>query len=113
PRQGLGGWSREDIAEYLRSGRNARATASGSMQEVVYYSTSRMSDADLLAIATYIKDLPPKAPEMRAAAPREAAMRAGEAIFADTCAACHRADGTGTPRFFPRLQGDASLQSKD
>lgn len=113
PRQGLGGWSQADIAEYLRSGRNAHAAASGSMQEVVYYSTSRMSDADLLAIAAYLKDLAPRTPKMRMDAPNAAAMHAGEAIFADACSACHKMDGQGVPRFFPSLRGDASLQSKD
>src|SRR6202030_1070431 len=33
-RTGLGSWSREDIVEYLRTGRNARANAGGSMAEV-------------------------------------------------------------------------------
>ena len=48
--RGFADWSAGDIVEYLRSGRNARAAASGSMQEVVYESTSRMSDSDLAAI---------------------------------------------------------------
>ena len=113
PRQGLAAWSREEVAEYLRSGRNARTAASGAMQEVVYYSTSRMSDADLLAMATYLKDLAPKAPKPGGKPPSAAAMRAGEAIFADACAACHRANGEGVPRFFPPLAGDAALQAKD
>ncbi|MDB5693131.1 MAG: alcohol dehydrogenase [Alphaproteobacteria bacterium] len=113
PRQGLAGWDKADIAEYLRSGRNSYAAASGSMQEVIYESTSRMSDADLMAIATYLKDLPPGAPKPGGWAPTEAAMRGGAAIFADACAACHVADGSGVPRFFPPLRGDASLQSKD
>ena len=34
-------------------------------------------------------------------------------LFQSNCASCHKADGSGTPRFFPPLQGDASLQSKD
>lgn len=113
PRQGLASWSREDIAEYLRSGRNAHATASGSMQEVVYYSTSRMSDSDLLAIATYLKDLPPAAPRMRPRLAKAGQMQAGAAIFADTCAACHGSNGQGIPRIFPPLAGNASVQAKD
>ncbi|HEX5184273.1 MAG TPA: cytochrome c [Allosphingosinicella sp.] len=113
PRQGLARWSREDVAEYLRGGRNAWSTASGAMQEVVYYSTSRMSDADLLAIATYLKDLPPGAPATRVRPPRPGRMEAGAAIFADTCAACHKADGSGNPGLFPPLAGNASVQAKD
>jgi mono/diheme cytochrome c family protein len=113
PRQGLAAWDKNEIVEYLRGGRNSRATASGSMQEVIYESTSRMSDTDLAAIAAYLKDLPPLTPKPGGKAPTEAAMRAGEAIFADACAACHVSDGSGVPFFFPPLRGDASLQSKD
>ncbi len=83
------------------------------MQEVIYYSTSRMSDADLMAIATYLKDLRPGASRPGGKAPTQAAMRAGEAIFTDVCAACHKANAEGEPGFFPPLKGDVSVQSKD
>jgi mono/diheme cytochrome c family protein len=112
-RQGLASWSQADLVEYLRTGRNARAAASGSMSEVIYGSTSRMSDRDLQAIATYLKALPGAGSPSSRAPPDVAALRAGEAIYVDTCAACHRADGEGTPRFFPPLKGDASLQARD
>jgi mono/diheme cytochrome c family protein len=82
------------------------------MQEVVYLSTSRMSDSDLAAIATYLKTLP--AHEVKGVKPpSEAAMRAGQAIFADTCAACHGSNGEGQPRHFPPLVGDAAVQARD
>jgi mono/diheme cytochrome c family protein len=113
PRQGLGGWSKADLVEYLRGGRNGHAAASGSMGEVIYFTTSRMSDADLSAIAAYLKDLPAGAPRTTLKPAPGDSMRAGEAIFVDNCAACHRASGHGVPRFFPSLEGDASLQSKD
>ena len=111
-RDGLGGWSKADIVEYLRTGRNARTSASGGMTEVVYRSTSRMSDADLAAMATYLKDAAPSGRTAPQAADA-AAMRAGEAIYLDSCAACHRADGKGVPRLFPPLSGDAAVQSAD
>jgi mono/diheme cytochrome c family protein len=113
PRSGLASWSKGDIVEFLRSGRNARAAASGSMQEVIYYSTSGMSDSDLAAIATYLKQLPPPRPGKGAEPPSEAMMRAGQAIYADTCAACHGGNGEGQPRYFPPLAGDASVQARD
>ena len=55
---GLTSWSVEDIVEYLQSGRNAKSRAGEMMSEVVANSTSRMSDADVRAIAVYLKDLP-------------------------------------------------------
>src|ERR1700738_3969977 len=63
-RSGLKSWSVDDIVEYLQSGRNGKSHADGLMAEVVVNSTSKMSDADLRAIATYLKDLPPGAPEL-------------------------------------------------
>jgi mono/diheme cytochrome c family protein len=112
-RSGIDAWTVDDIVGYLKNGRNARATASGSMQEVAIYSTSHMSDADLTAIATYLKDQTAGGGDREAPAPQMAAMRAGEAIFVDVCTACHRSEGKGVPEFFPPLQGDASVQSRD
>ena len=113
PRSGLSSWSKGDIVEYLRSGRNARTTASGSMQEVIYDSTSRMSDSDLAAIATYLKDLPPRELRGDARKPEAATMRGGQAIYEANCSACHGPDGEGQPRYFPSLAGDASVQASD
>ncbi|MFX5660773.1 cytochrome c, partial [Acinetobacter baumannii] len=65
-RTGIGGWSAEEIVEYLKTGRNQRSAASGPMAEVVYFSTQHMTDADLKAIATYLKDLPAVTPAVSA-----------------------------------------------
>ncbi|HEY0420480.1 MAG TPA: cytochrome c, partial [Acetobacteraceae bacterium] len=66
PRTGLGAWSAEEIVEYLSTGRNARTAASGPMAEVVSNSTAQMPQADLRAIALYLKDQPaPAAPALR------------------------------------------------
>jgi mono/diheme cytochrome c family protein len=110
---GLASWEKGDIVEYLRSGRNAYSAASGSMQEVIYESTSRMSDSDLAAIATYLKELPPGGRDKPFKPPSAAAMRAGEAIYTDTCAACHGSNGEGQIRYFPRLAGNPSVQAPD
>ena len=56
PRKGIGGWSRDDLVQYLKTGANKWTLASGPMAEAVFHSTSRMSDEDILAIATYLKD---------------------------------------------------------
>ena len=111
-RTGLGSWSRADLIEFLKTGRNAHAQASGEMGEVVAYSTSHLTDADLDAIATYVTDRP-ASPAIQVKAPDPAVMRQGEAIFVDSCSACHRMDGRGTPRFFPPLAGDANLHQRD
>jgi mono/diheme cytochrome c family protein len=52
-------WSESDIAEYLKSGFTPDFdTAGGEMAEVVE-NTSQLSDAERLAIAAYLKALPP------------------------------------------------------
>ena len=112
-RAGLAGWSAAEIVEYLKNGRNAHATASGAMKEVIVLSTSQTSDDDLRAIATYLKEEPPAGAVPVAATPDAVAMRAGGAIFRDQCAACHGADGAGILRMFPPLPRNASVQSND
>jgi mono/diheme cytochrome c family protein len=112
-RSGLKSWSVEDITEYLQSGRNGRSHAGPLMSEVVLNSTSRMSNADIRAIATYLKDLPAGAPEPAVTPPLPAQMAEGEKIYKGACIACHEADGSGAPRIYPPLPGNANLQSAD
>jgi mono/diheme cytochrome c family protein len=111
-RAGLGGWSVDEIVEYLKTGRNAHSGATGLMAEVVANSTSKLKDADLHAIAVYIKDVAGQSPEAPAK-PEQAQLNAGKAIFADTCSACHQADGKGVARMFPPLVHNANVQSTD
>jgi mono/diheme cytochrome c family protein len=112
-RSGLKSWSIDDIVEYLQSGRNGKSHAGKLMAEVVVNSTSKMSDADVRAIAVYLKDLPAGAPEPVVTPPPPADMTAGAAIYAKACIACHEADGSGAPRIYPPLPGNANLQSAD
>jgi mono/diheme cytochrome c family protein len=112
-RSGLKSWSVDDIVEYLQSGRNGKSHVGGLMAEVVVDSTSKMSDADVRAIAVYLKDLPAGAPEPAVTPPPQAEMAAGKAVYARACVACHEADGSGAPRIYPPLPGNANLQSAD
>ena len=112
-RGGLKSWSVEDITEYLQSGRNGRSHAGELMSEVVVDSTSKMSDADVRAIAVYLKDLPAGAPEPKVTPPPPAQMAAGEKLYNGACIACHENDGSGAPRVYPPLPDNADLQSAD
>jgi mono/diheme cytochrome c family protein len=112
-RSGLKSWSVEDITEYLQSGRNARSHAGEVMSEVVVNSTSKMSDADIRAIAVYLKDLPAGKREPKVTPPPSAQMAAGEKLYKGACIACHEDDGSGAPRIYPPLPGNANLQSAD
>ena len=115
---GIGSWSADDLVEYLKTGRNKFSGAAGLMAEVVANSTSKLPDADLHAIATYVKDMtgdkspppPPPPPEAKKDDPK---MAAGAAIFADSCSASHGGDGNGVPHMFPPLAGNANVQQRD
>src|ERR1700722_1050283 len=115
PRKGIGGWSRDDLVQYFKTGTNKWTLASGPMAEAVSHSTSRMADDDILAIATYLKDSGEGSASSKPTpvAANDNAMRAGAAIYKDSCAACHRDSGEGEIRLFPRLAGSALVQSDD
>jgi mono/diheme cytochrome c family protein len=83
------------------------------MSEVVLNSTSKMSDADVRAIAVYLKDLPAGPPEPAVSPPPPAQMADGEKLYRGACVACHELDGSSAPRIYPPLPGNANLQSAD
>jgi mono/diheme cytochrome c family protein len=110
--RGLGHWSSDDIVAYLKTGHTALAAASGPMGEAVALSTSRMTDGDLHAIASYLKDQPGQEQPSPAPLP-QAVARAGAAIYADECSACHGSAGAGVPGLSPALAGSSAVQSTD
>jgi len=83
------------------------------MAEEIANSSSQMTDADLRAVAAYLKDRPDSGvgkPEAVAATDRT--MKIGAAIYTDECAACHAAKGEGVAGLVPTLAGSASVQSE-
>jgi mono/diheme cytochrome c family protein len=106
---GLGSWTVEDITEYLHTGRNRFSLASGPMAEAVENSTSRMRASDLLAMAAYLKDLPPSRGNGGGATGMDAQMKAGAVAYDISCAACHGRDGKGSA-LFPPLAGNAAIR---
>ena len=112
-RIGVGGWSAAQIVEYLKFGRNDVAAASGPMAEVVMFSTARMPDDDLQAIAAYLKGRGSEGVAATPLAATDLVMRAGQSIYLDTCAACHTASGRGIERLFPSLAGAPAIQQTD
>ena len=96
-----------------RAAATRKSHAGGLMSEVVVNSTSKMSDADVRAIAVYLKALPAGAPEPDVTPPPAEQMASGQKIYRSACIACHEVDGTGAPRIYPPLPGNANLQSAD
>lgn len=111
---GIGRWSTDEIVAYLETGHNKDAAASGPMAEEIERSSSHVTRRDLEAIALYLKSLPGQSDSgSDAAAGSSGAMQAGEAIYGDRCAACHKADGSGIAGLFPALRGSAAVQSRE
>jgi mono/diheme cytochrome c family protein len=114
PKTGLGKWSVDDVVQYLKTGQTRTSIASGAMKDVVENSTSKMADADLRAIAVYLKERGAAGPAASLALPTsDARMQVGEAIFVDSCAACHMRSGEGVPHLFPRLAGNVIATQGD
>jgi mono/diheme cytochrome c family protein len=116
PRRGLGGWSVDDIVSYLKTGHGRHTNGTGLMAEAIAESFSQMTDADLKAIATYLKDLPGSSATSGSSPPIGAdqpVMKIGAHIYADECAGCHGADGKGAGGPFPALAGSSIVQQSD
>jgi mono/diheme cytochrome c family protein len=113
-RTGLGTWSETDIVTYLQAGTNAHAAASGPMAEVISKSTSRMSDADLQAIAEYLKTRDGDPHDVgHPLVMDDTTSRIGESIYVDACAPCHAPTGEGVERLFPPLKGSSIVQAQN
>lgn len=112
--QGIGKWSVDQIRQYLKTGTNEYDIASGPMAEVVKNSSQYWTDADLTAVATYLKSLEPATPmtrpPLRADAPE---MLAGQALYEVRCAACHMGNGAGIDRLFPKLANAPLVSNAD
>ena len=104
---GVQSWSKQAIADWLQTGRNQHASASGPMAQVGHNSLQYLSDPDALAMASYLKDLPefsakPITGILRV--PSAAGTRqyvAGKSIYAERCANCHGATGEGSTTALP------------
>ena len=104
---GLGRWSVADIARYLKAGSNRFTRAAGAMRDVIDQSTSRLTEADRNAIATYLKSLPPVS-QKTVAKPSVQQMQKGQAVYAAQCAGCHEVNGRGNSAY-PSLAGNTLL----
>jgi mono/diheme cytochrome c family protein len=115
-RRGLGGWSVDEVATYLKTGHSRTGAATGLMSETVGNSTSHLSDTDLKAIATYLKDQPGQGDNQKQDAPVVSSspiMNTGGKIYGDECAGCHISNGRGVAGLFPALDGSSVVQQID
>jgi len=107
---GIGGWSADDLAAYLATGRAAgHAQAAGPMAEAVEHSLQHLAPEDIAAIVAYLRQVPAVGAEGVVArdsfGPRggqELALRGdtgahdrGWEIYSGTCGGCHQDNAQG------------------
>ncbi|MBU3587894.1 cytochrome c [Polynucleobacter sp. 31A-FELB] len=110
PLTGLGNWSAQDIASYLKTGSYpGKTSAFGPMEEVVHNSTQNLTDADLMAMATYLKSLPSNS-SLRSDSQKVFANKAqGAALYIDNCSGCHQSSGRGIVGVIPPLDANPAV----
>jgi mono/diheme cytochrome c family protein len=109
---GLAAWSAEEIASYLKHGYSSRAGVFGAMNEVVLNSTRHLSEADIQAMAVYLKSLPAK-DQGSSSEPEAEVLRAGELQYDVHCGTCHQPTGLGSDTTGPPLVGSAVALAAD
>ena len=63
PVAGIGDWSREELAEYLRTGHvNGKAQAAGPMADIIVNITAKLSGDDRDALVAFLQSIPPANP---------------------------------------------------
>jgi mono/diheme cytochrome c family protein len=116
---GLAQQSISEIALLLKSGQNATAVASGPMAEVVQHSTQHWPEADLLAVATYLKeqaqtnsasDVTHK-PSITKSPGNF--LNLGAKIYEQHCEQCHQAQGQGVAHAYPALAQNRAVLLSD
>ncbi len=112
---GLKTWSVSDLVAYLKTGHGPRAGSFGPMNDVIGPSTRNMTDADLRAMAVYLKSLPPiETAEKQTLSAADNA--AGENLYTIHCGTCHLPTGLGDKMgsdLGPALVGSAVVQAAD
>ena len=127
---GIGGWSEQDLVDYLHTGYAVnKAQAAGPMAEAVDDSLRHLTDADLRAIAVYLKTVPAQHDNADtrlrsawgAAADISAAFAAsrcrrtqmsGLQLYNAYCATCHESRGQGADNgVLPSLFHNTALGS--
>jgi mono/diheme cytochrome c family protein len=112
---GLGQWEIEDIVAFLHTGVSKRGAVYGPMSEVVFNSLQYMTEADVRAMAVYLKSLIPKgagdAPvQVRPTEQQSKELyETGARVYEKWCAECHLGNGAGIPPAYPPLANNQSI----
>jgi mono/diheme cytochrome c family protein len=131
PRTGIGAWTDQQLADYLAKGHaEGRGAASGSMAEVIEYSTQYLTKDDIDAMVAYLRTVPPQdsgdativqedppavAASTQITPPPEqlAAPSLGLSVFQSACASCHGWNGEGIQHPHAALVGSQSVNDPE
>ena len=109
---GIGGWSDEQLAQYLSTGQApGRGPASGPMAEAIQYSLRYLTPDDIKAMVAYLRDRPAQPdgpPAVPATVTAAAADPMGAHLYNQACAGCHLPDGKGRQSPWAALGGSHS-----
>lgn len=100
-------WPLGDIVALFKAGVSPQASANGPMAEVVLGSTQYWNDADLMAMAVYLKALPVTPASKQAIEPSVTAR--GSKLYEQHCAQCHGDNGQGVANAYPALAGNRAV----
>jgi mono/diheme cytochrome c family protein len=109
---GVGDWDRQHIVSLLKNGVSPRASVTGPMAEVVQRSTQYLSDADLGAMAQFLKELPPSHtthPEPTPIKTQGESVERAAKLYEQHCAQCHGTKGEGIANAYPALAGNRAV----
>jgi mono/diheme cytochrome c family protein len=132
---GIGSWSQDELVQYLSTGdAHRKAQAAGSMGEAVEHSFQYLSDADLNAMATYVRTVPAihdpsdrrsrftfgtASSELgllrgRYGVGKQEGDPTGAQLFQGNCASCHAPLGQGSKDgYYPSLFSNSALGSSN
>ncbi len=104
-------WNEDELVQYFKNGHNDKnQVAVGPMQQTIDLGLSQMTDADLHAMAVFLKNqgtVDEKAPSDHTIA-TAGERRSGMTLYQENCATCHAANGKGVAGVAPSLVGAGS-----
>jgi mono/diheme cytochrome c family protein len=118
---GVRDWSEADIVMLLKNGQTGEhgparhASTMGPMAEVVYESLQHANEAELRAMAVYLKSLPDTGPPSAEGFSRVSPsalppmIGKGQHLYADHCARCHGDNGEGRSPAAPPLAANRAV----
>jgi mono/diheme cytochrome c family protein len=111
------------LVQLLRTGASSTAQTSGPMGEVVQHSLQHLNDADLQAMAVYLKSRAQSTPQTASAQPQTARISLqvatqGAKVYERQCLQCHGEQGEGVKTVsgevaYPALAGNRAVLLQD